>query len=188
MSRTSEQEKTCDASGRFASSDPLVDLLYRLMRDHLPTGVVAEVVRDAAATVGKPCEYTNGWLAQYAHHLSAMLRTPAAQETAVAEPKARGQGYAQGLLSRVLDESMVDAARYRVLLAAMTAATRETLDAPPETFNRAALQLFWDAVRSLPKSLPEIVLMALPHAASDPGWSESTCGCENPECGGCYPP
>lgn len=73
--RTPEQEKTCEASGRFTSSDPLVALLYGLMRDHLPTGTVASLVYDAARTNdGNPCEYTNGWLAQYAAHLSGMLR------------------------------------------------------------------------------------------------------------------
>lgn len=85
MSRTPEQEKTCEASGRFTSSDPLVALLYTLMRNHLPTGIVAELVRDAAVTAGKPCEYTNGWLAQYAQHLSGMLR-PSQQSPAAEKP------------------------------------------------------------------------------------------------------
>lgn len=74
MSRTPEQEKTCEASGRFTSSDPLVAFLYDLMKLHLPTGDVAQLVYDATATRGKACEYTNGWLAQYAQHLSGMLR------------------------------------------------------------------------------------------------------------------
>lgn len=72
MARTPEQEALCAASGRVASDDPLVAMLYTLMRDHLPTGVVAELVRDAAATT-PPCEYTNGWLAQYAMHLAETL-------------------------------------------------------------------------------------------------------------------
>lgn len=77
MSRTPEQEKTCEASGRFTSSDPLVAFLYDLMKLHLPTGDVAQLVYDATATRGKACEYTNGWLAQYAAHLSAALLAPA---------------------------------------------------------------------------------------------------------------
>lgn len=82
MSRTPEQEKTCEASGRFTSSDPLVAFLYDLMKSHLPTGVVAQLVYGAVATRGGPCEYTNGWLAQYAAHLSATLRGPAASSLA----------------------------------------------------------------------------------------------------------
>lgn len=78
MARTPEQEALCTASGRVTSDDPLVAMLYTLMRDHLPLGAVAELVRDAAATT-LPCEYTNGWLAQYANHLAAQLRpAPAA--------------------------------------------------------------------------------------------------------------
>lgn len=86
LGRTPEQEKTCEASGRFTSSDPLVALLYGLMRDHLPTGTVASLVYDAAHTNdGNPCEYTNGWLAQYAQHLSGMLR-PSAAPVATEKP------------------------------------------------------------------------------------------------------
>lgn len=89
MSRTPEQEKTCDASGRFASSDPLVAFLYDLMKLHLPTGTVAQLVYDAVETRGKACEYTNGWLAQYAAHLSAALRAPAVPTVAPVEPIGR---------------------------------------------------------------------------------------------------
>lgn len=72
MARTEQQEKTCDASGRVKSADPLVALLYTLMRDHLPVGVVAALAADAEKTQGE-CEYTNGWLAQYAIHLAERL-------------------------------------------------------------------------------------------------------------------
>lgn len=92
MSRTPEQEKTCEASGRFTSSDPLVAFLYDLMKLHLPTGDVAQLVYDATATRGKACEYTNGWLAQYAAHLSATLRefaVPAAVPEKPETPSAR---------------------------------------------------------------------------------------------------
>lgn len=76
--RTPGQEKTCEASGRFTSSDPIVAFLYDLMKLHLPTGDVAKLVYDAARISGaNSCEYTNGWLAQYAAHLSATLRAPA---------------------------------------------------------------------------------------------------------------
>lgn len=53
--------------------DALTEFLYTLMRDHLPVGVVAEVVTDSGST--KPVVYTNGWLAQYAHYLASKLRT-----------------------------------------------------------------------------------------------------------------
>lgn len=73
--RTPDQEALCEASGRMTSDDALEAMLYTLMRDHLPVGTVAELVRDATATRA-PCEFTNGWLAQYAKHLAAQLRRP----------------------------------------------------------------------------------------------------------------
>ena len=64
-----------ERSGNVDSGDPLVVFLYLLMRNHLPTGVVAEVVKEAEL-VGpdEPSQFSNGWLAEYAKDLATRLR------------------------------------------------------------------------------------------------------------------
>ncbi len=58
-------------SGQVRSSDPLVTVFYLLMRDHLPTGVVAELCRTSLESVES--KFTNGWLAHYARTLAAAV-------------------------------------------------------------------------------------------------------------------
>lgn len=58
-------------SGNVKSSDPLVLFLYHLMRDHLPTGVVADLCRESLQH--QHTTYTNGWLANYAKTLAAAI-------------------------------------------------------------------------------------------------------------------
>ena len=59
-------------SGTVAYDDKLTSFLYELMRDHLPPGVVEELVRDAE--LGTPTVvFSNGWLATYAHDLAKRL-------------------------------------------------------------------------------------------------------------------
>lgn len=55
-----------EASGSVNSNDPLVDLFYVLMRDHLPTGTLATIARQLTVST---TTFTNGWLANYAKHL-----------------------------------------------------------------------------------------------------------------------
>lgn len=50
--------------------DRLTSFLYDLLRDHLPSGVVERMVREADADI----QYTNGWLAEYARDLARRLR------------------------------------------------------------------------------------------------------------------
>lgn len=50
----------------------LAAFLYDLMRDHLPAGVVEKLVQEAKFATGD-CQYTNGWLAEYAAYLSTRL-------------------------------------------------------------------------------------------------------------------
>lgn len=59
------------ASGTVVGTDRLQMVLYLLMRDHLPCGVVEELVARS-----KECntEYSNGWLAQYAGYLSTTIK------------------------------------------------------------------------------------------------------------------
>lgn len=65
-----------ERSGNMTDTEALVDFLYTLMRDHLPTGVVERLVQDA--TIEKRARksgalYTNGWLALYAQDLAERL-------------------------------------------------------------------------------------------------------------------
>lgn len=59
-------------SGTVKINSRLVSFLYELMRDHLPPGVVEEIVM---ASEDEPeCLYTNGWLAKYAEDISNRLK------------------------------------------------------------------------------------------------------------------
>jgi len=58
-----------DASGNVISSDPWVNFLYLLMRDHITAGVVEKLIQEAVTKPGMDCAYTNGWLAKYAENL-----------------------------------------------------------------------------------------------------------------------
>ena len=49
----------------------LVSFLYELMRDHLPAGIVEELVQ---ASKESDVTYTNGWLAKYAQDLANRLK------------------------------------------------------------------------------------------------------------------
>lgn len=59
-------------SGSVNDKDPLVTFLYILMRDHLPTGIVEEIVEKHTYHDGMT--YTNGWLAEYAQDLAERLK------------------------------------------------------------------------------------------------------------------
>jgi hypothetical protein len=56
------------------SAEPIVQLLYLLMRDHVPTTIIEDIV---TRIVEFPDEilYTNGWLARYAMDLANDLKT-----------------------------------------------------------------------------------------------------------------
>jgi len=60
-------------SGQVDSNKPLVGFLYILMRDYVPCGVVEEIMKGQKIDSRK-CQYTNGWLAQYAKDLAKRLR------------------------------------------------------------------------------------------------------------------
>ena len=71
MSETKNIEQR-QRSGSFNSSDKLTCLLYLLMRDHLPAGIVEELVRSVEDE--KVNQFTNGWLALYAQDLKNRLK------------------------------------------------------------------------------------------------------------------
>lgn len=64
-------KKLKEESGNVVDDTKLVLFLYSLLRDHLPAGVVEELVRDSQ---GIPVEYTNGYLANYANNLADRLK------------------------------------------------------------------------------------------------------------------
>ncbi len=76
-----------EASGSVDSDDPVLSMLYSLLRDHVHPGdletIVAEIER-AVNRGDKVTRYTNGWLALYAKNLSERLRkaSPAMNEVA----------------------------------------------------------------------------------------------------------
>lgn len=57
-------ESVRERSGAVESSDPRVAFLYLLMRDHLPAGIVDNLIKDI--NKGTTKIFTNGWLAKYA--------------------------------------------------------------------------------------------------------------------------
>lgn len=62
-----------EASGHIESDDPLVDFLYTLMRDHVPTSVVEKAMNDCTY---QKTHFTNGFLALYAINIANELRAP----------------------------------------------------------------------------------------------------------------
>lgn len=62
-----------DGVPKHVTMDRLTSFFYVLMRDHLPPGVVTEVVIDAHVGEG-PFVLSNGPLAQFAEHLAHKLR------------------------------------------------------------------------------------------------------------------
>lgn len=66
-----EQKNMRKRSGNVNINSFLVSFLYELMRDHLPPGTVEEVVQNTLKE--SDCQYTNGWLAQYAQDIANRL-------------------------------------------------------------------------------------------------------------------
>ena len=62
-----------ERSGEVTSTDPLVPLLYEIVRDHLPIGVIEEIVQ--GIEIGTTYVFSNGWLAEYAKDAASRLRS-----------------------------------------------------------------------------------------------------------------
>lgn len=79
MNIPSEQElkRMREKSGEITDNRPLVTFLYKLMRDHLPPGVVEEILLsakiDEPVTTPTTVAFTNGWLAQIAQDVAWRL-------------------------------------------------------------------------------------------------------------------
>jgi hypothetical protein len=61
-----------ERSGNVTIDSRLVSFLYELMRDHLPTGVVEEII--LASENESEVTYSNGYLAKYAEDLANRLK------------------------------------------------------------------------------------------------------------------
>jgi hypothetical protein len=68
-----------ELSGSVQSNDAVICFLYLLARDHLPTGVIEQLLIDAKSATADHdgALYTNGYLAQYAAYVAQQLSTPA---------------------------------------------------------------------------------------------------------------
>lgn len=84
--RSLEQEALFEASGKVELTGKLDAFLYLLMRDHLPPGVVAGIVKDLT---GGQCNFTNGWLARYAEYLACDLRENSSERSVELLPSQR---------------------------------------------------------------------------------------------------
>lgn len=62
-----------ERSGNIRLHSRLTSFLYDLMRDHVPPGVVEQLVQEAT---DPDVKYTNGWLALYAQDLAQRLQNP----------------------------------------------------------------------------------------------------------------
>lgn len=60
-----------ERSGVVNINSKLISFLYELLRDHLPAGIVEELVR---ASQEPDISYTNGWLVKYAEDLANRLK------------------------------------------------------------------------------------------------------------------
>lgn len=60
-------------SGEASTTDPLVAFLYLLMRDHVTSGVVEEIMEDVKQD-GERYMLTNGWLAKHAEFVAERLK------------------------------------------------------------------------------------------------------------------
>lgn len=75
MARDARQRAIFLATGQVSSSDPLVELLYALMRDRIAVGVLTQMVdRSLECSRSDPWTFTNGDLARWAKRLARRLR------------------------------------------------------------------------------------------------------------------
>lgn len=63
-----------ERSGGFDCDDPLVELLYVLLRDHVLPGDLEKLVADIRSSKHSSAQYSNGWLARYAQDLAQRIR------------------------------------------------------------------------------------------------------------------
>lgn len=64
-------------TGEKSSWDPLVSLLYHIMRDRVPCGEMEQILQDRVLVPEKEAQYCNGFLAGYAEDIAQRLRAAA---------------------------------------------------------------------------------------------------------------
>lgn len=72
MMTNSNNDLLREESGNITINSKLVSFLYELMRDHLPAGIVQELVNNSINN--DDVIYTNGYLAKYAEYLANKLK------------------------------------------------------------------------------------------------------------------
>lgn len=71
---TEKTDRLRTASGTVTSSNPMVCFLYLLARDLAPLGEIEELLGDVEiAGMQGSCQFTNGWLAQWAQDAAYRL-------------------------------------------------------------------------------------------------------------------
>ena len=77
---TTQNEALRARSGSADSADPLVDFLYHLLRDHVPAGVVEDLMQNHVFPDKHPgaqvSEFCNGYIANYAKDVAGRLLGP----------------------------------------------------------------------------------------------------------------
>lgn len=61
------------ASGEVDDDRPLVSFLYILARDHVPIGVIEQIIVDQLIVAEPGAAFTNGWIANWAKDLADRL-------------------------------------------------------------------------------------------------------------------
>ena len=95
---TNEQFR--EMTGSVTSDHPLVCLLYEIMRDHVPVGVVEQMVANLEKFHGHDLKFTNGWLAQHAKNMVVRLMPETMQDnyrgSSILIPGGKGRRIADG--------------------------------------------------------------------------------------------
>ncbi len=74
MDTQQHMKKLREDSGHIVYNDKLTDFLYELLRDHLSAGEVEQILIHVLQDHENcPVNFTNGWLAEYAHHVAEKL-------------------------------------------------------------------------------------------------------------------
>lgn len=64
----------------YETHDPLVAFLYQLLRDHVTSGAVEEIMEDQKYKLGSAYILSNGFLARYAKDVAMRLQRGTSEE------------------------------------------------------------------------------------------------------------
>lgn len=83
MMRIIPKNNIQEKSGNIKDKRMIVALLYHLMRDHLPTTTVEQIVKDLETSSAEEYFFYNGWLAQYCQFLADRLEHKEQEDSGV---------------------------------------------------------------------------------------------------------